>query len=341
MAPARIVRFVRLAEGRTKVELFHLRRDRVDYFVVLRSGTSLSYGIEATGSSAEVARAFDLELDNLLKGTRLFSGKPEIVADKPDAEARKSVKAFDHPMFGLDWGKEPEAKGGDPEAEDFYKLLKRQVDEWKGGRHSLPLVRHRYWPTFRKMVAEAVTKKWGARFDLFRGVYGDQALKILDEGAPLDVYRFSSWTIDRSVAKDFALDPHGRTGKHFWIVVKAPFKATDVVFAPVVLPDFTLNPRILKERFTWETEFVVDAKAKRLKPGQFKVVERTRAKRGAKNPYLNTPPTVLVRKIHKEINPMKRKLMNDALNAWRMTQGNPLARSAARVATRWLACGGT
>jgi|GEM_PF-1929960 len=65
------------------------------------------------------------------------------------------------------------------------------------------------------------------------------------------------------------------------------------------------------------------------------------AKRGAKNPYLNTPPTVLKRDLEKETNPMKRKLMSDALNAWRMTHGNPLARSAARVAARWLDSGGT
>lgn len=63
-------------------------------------------------------------------------------------------------------------------------------------------------------------------------------------------------------------------------------------------------------------------------------------KRSAGNPYLNTSPTEIRRRLEKEEDPVKRRLMFRALEAWRLTQGNPLAKSAARVATRWLARGG-
>lgn len=53
--------------------------------------------------------------------------------------------------------------------------------------------------------------------------------------------------------------------------------------------------------------------------------------------YMNMPPTELARKIRSEPNPVKRREMRRALEAWRETQGNPLARSASRVARAWLA----
>ena len=43
----------------------------------------------------------------------------------------------------------------------------------------------------------------------------------------------------------------------------------------------------------------------------------------AVNPYLNTPPTKLKRDIKKEKNKSKRKKMQDALNAWRITVPGP------------------
>jgi len=41
------------------------------------------------------------------------------------------------------------------------------------------------------------------------------------------------------------------------------------------------------------------------------------------NPYLNTPPTELARKLKSEKNKAKRSLMTKALNAWRMTNPGP------------------
>ena len=43
------------------------------------------------------------------------------------------------------------------------------------------------------------------------------------------------------------------------------------------------------------------------------------------NPYLNTPPTELARKIKNVKDPKKKKLIQKALDAWRGTHGNPLA----------------
>lgn len=52
--------------------------------------------------------------------------------------------------------------------------------------------------------------------------------------------------------------------------------------------------------------------------------------------YLNVPPTELARRLETESDPAKRRAMRRALEAWRETQGNPLARSASRVARAWL-----
>lgn len=53
------------------------------------------------------------------------------------------------------------------------------------------------------------------------------------------------------------------------------------------------------------------------------------------NPYLNTPPTKLNRMIP-NASGEKKKLMQEALAAWREVHGNPLAKSASRVAEAWL-----
>jgi hypothetical protein len=53
--------------------------------------------------------------------------------------------------------------------------------------------------------------------------------------------------------------------------------------------------------------------------------------------YMNVPPTELARRVRTEKDPAKRREMRRALEAWRETQGNPLARSASRVARAWLA----
>ena len=52
--------------------------------------------------------------------------------------------------------------------------------------------------------------------------------------------------------------------------------------------------------------------------------------------YMNVPPTQLARRLRTERDPAKRRAMQRALDAWRLTQGNPLARSASRVARTWL-----
>lgn len=51
---------------------------------------------------------------------------------------------------------------------------------------------------------------------------------------------------------------------------------------------------------------------------------------------MNDPPTELARRIKDERDSEKREKMQKALDAWRLTQGNPLARSARRVARKWV-----
>jgi hypothetical protein len=53
--------------------------------------------------------------------------------------------------------------------------------------------------------------------------------------------------------------------------------------------------------------------------------------------YMNVPPTELARRLETERDPAKRRAMRRALEAWRVTQGNPLAKSARRVARSWMA----
>lgn len=52
--------------------------------------------------------------------------------------------------------------------------------------------------------------------------------------------------------------------------------------------------------------------------------------------YMNVPPTELAKMVRKERDPAKKREMKRALEAWRLTQGNPLARSASRVARKWV-----
>lgn len=53
--------------------------------------------------------------------------------------------------------------------------------------------------------------------------------------------------------------------------------------------------------------------------------------------YMNVPPTELARMVRRERDPEKRRQMQKALDAWREVEGNPLARSAKRVARLWIA----
>jgi len=53
--------------------------------------------------------------------------------------------------------------------------------------------------------------------------------------------------------------------------------------------------------------------------------------------FMNVSPTELARRLRREDDPEKRRAMRRALEAWRLTEGNPLTRSASRVARTWLA----
>lgn len=44
--------------------------------------------------------------------------------------------------------------------------------------------------------------------------------------------------------------------------------------------------------------------------------------------YMNVPPTELARRLKAEKDPAKRRAMRRALDAWRLVEGNPLAREA-------------
>ena len=46
------------------------------------------------------------------------------------------------------------------------------------------------------------------------------------------------------------------------------------------------------------------------------------------NPYLNTPPTELARKLERQKDGRKRRLMQDALDAWRTTVPGPFRKQS-------------
>jgi DNA topoisomerase IB len=239
-AETKVLEFARVGAGSALNEFFLVEREGSFYVLEYgRAGSNLSFDLISKAASRSSAKiAFDRALDQRLKGVQLMGGghDAKVVSTRMDTDARKHLKAFDHPMVDIDWetGEEPE----NPQV-DFLRFIKRQMKDWKGSSHQLSAARHEYWPEFQEMVHEAVRKKYGSNVTLYRGIYRDQAKEILDApGTPIKLRTYSSWADSLEGGKGY------RGHRDYWVVIKARFKAEDIALAPVVLPDF-IEPDIL------------------------------------------------------------------------------------------------
>lgn len=271
----KVIDFARVKKPGAEFELFLVERDDVFYVLSYETMGNLSFGIESRSSSRSRAKSdFDRILDKNVKGVQLMgTSYGEVVDTRMDAEAQQHLKVFSHPLFGVDWSKGSELES--PEV-DFLKYLEQQIRDWKGSPVTLSVAQHEYWPEFRKMVQEAVRKKYGSSFELYRGIYRDQAKEILDNpGQPLEVRPYSSWADSLAGAKSYRGDRFDA-----WVVVKAKFSAGDIALAPVELPDF-IKPDILV-RFAHDVQSVGDelVVGPRRAVDRYTVVLRTKKKLG-------------------------------------------------------------
>ena len=272
-----VLRYAKLVAGDTRdsTHLYHVERPEGHFLLYFQGGGSLSYDAKAAGDEAEVARAFDQELANLESGT-YHNEAWEVESETFDAEAEKRLKIFDHPTWGIKWGQ----VGGAPSDEaQFCQMLEKQIKEWKGSTHGMPVARHPYWPTFHAMVMEAVTEQYGDPVRLYRGIHGDQAADILS-GEPVSMRRFSAWTSDLSSARVYAAGKTKR-GNLDWVVVQRSFSPAEIMFAPVTFSGPCEQPDILMELMHdvehYGDEFIVSLPE--LVPGDYKVAAKPRGMR--------------------------------------------------------------
>lgn len=259
---SQILDYMRLEDDSGKpVEVLLVKRD--DGYHVATVEKHIGFRLRLLASSPEPGRAedaFDLAVENFQRATdNQYSFTPlHIVSDRIDEQAAKALKLLEHPDWGLpDW---KGAEAGEDQVEaDFDTKLRRQIKEWKGSGDTLLVQNHRYWPEFRRMMADAVEARHGDRVELYRAFYGDAARDVAESGM-LPTRRFSSWTSDLAEAKTFLahmlaiLDDERRDA---WVIVSHSFDPDEVVFGPVALPNYT---RIDAMRpFHWETEYVVES----------------------------------------------------------------------------------
>ena len=274
-AEVQVHKYTRLVEqGVQKVHFFHLERDGVHYLAHVKSGSGLDYGLDVQGSRSQILKQFDLAVQGVQRGVGMYTSGAEIETEQMDAQGQKGLDLLTHPKWGPDWGgKTEEAPEGDAEQQDFHRLLVKQVKDWKGSANSLRVMNHSYWPTFHSMVQKAVKRKYGSKIKAYRGIYGRQALDII-QGKPLKLHRVSSWAAELKGALAY----RGSLGKDFWVIIGASFKPSDIVMAPVTLPDYAPDPDVLR-LFATDVqhsgdELVVQSKG----TVPFKIVRRTRKK---------------------------------------------------------------
>jgi hypothetical protein len=281
----KVIRFVRLdpMSGSGHVDLFHVKRGDIHHVVTKDSAFGmLKLGHYASGKRAAVAKAFERTLANFRDATDSgFGHTPmEVIATKMDAAADKAIRLIGDSNWGIQhWDLGLDADSESAEADNFHKILKPQIDRWKGGFNSIAARRHSYWPVFHRMVVEAVRKLKGQRVVLYRAIFGQPALDII-RGEPLVTRRFASWTDDPQEARTFL---RGHSGGHKmgrdtpWVIVKKSFKPTDIAFAPVELPEYVPGSNVL-ERFKWESEFVPETKRGSIPRRQFAIYAKTKGK---------------------------------------------------------------
>ena len=258
-----------------------VNRNGTQHVFRVNTGGNLNYDHKGMGSSAKALAK--LEVQNILNDATGYDAGAVVDSERYDSDAEKAVLILFHPLFGVDWSKYEGAEETDASAvelADFHKALEQQVREWKGGRINFPIARHSYWPTFREMMHEAVKTQHGSKVKLYRGVFGDYAGEIL-RGGPLKIRRLTAWSLNRNQALDIAHYGAGSGGgglrTDYWLVVQVSYPVTNVVGAPVTIPDYTLDPNIY-HAFNHEAEVVIEDKRGELPPSFYKIVNKSRKK---------------------------------------------------------------
>lgn len=266
-----VVEYVRMSGPGSKVEFWIVKRGDQHYVLKLGRSGGTEIGVVGAGDLSTCRRIYDLEVENALKATGLHHTVHEVETRKLDPEGAKRLKAFDSPLAGINWAHMP---GETTASDQFVKMLRRQVRDWKGASNPLNVTRHREWPAFHAQVVKAIKAKYGSRVVLYRGVGGAVARKVLD-GGPLMMSPVTSWTPELSAARQYK----GTKGTA-WAVIKASFKPESIALAPVHLPDFE-DPNIL-EPLAHDVqhvgdELVVQWKSKVLPRNRFTLVGSTRS----------------------------------------------------------------
>lgn len=270
------VQYVRLA-SRTNpedtTEFWIVKRGDHHYVLKLARGFGIEIGVETAGDLPQCKRVFELEAENVMRATQLSSREYEVVTRKLDAQGKKRLTFFDSPMVDINWGHMP---GETTASEQFLRLLRKQLKDWKGSSNGLNVTRHREWPDFHAMVVKAVKAKYGSRVVLYRGIHSNLAKKVID-GGPLSVRPYSSWTPELSAARQYKGGGH----KPAWAVVKVVFKAESIALAPVHLPDYDdpniLDPLAHDVQHVGD-ELIVQWRQKAIPRNRVTVVAKTKAK---------------------------------------------------------------
>jgi len=282
----KIHKFIRIGEGGSEIDLWHAERDGGHYLLYFEKNSGIKWDVLAKGRASAVSSEFDRFVRNKMERVGQFGATAEVLADRVDSTAKKRLKIFTEPFLGqeTDWEKAEDVSDKteeELEQADFAEYLERQLKSWRGGfsgkggfNNIVAVSRHAYWPTFLKMVRSAVKSQYGGRIKLYRGIFGNTAKSVL-QGNQFPVSKLSSWTTDKGEAKDHAMY---WSKKGFWLVVEHSFSASDVVMAPVVLPDFKPDPRILMP-LKKEEEFII-LSGKRELP--VKVIAKSRKKMSKK-----------------------------------------------------------
>ena len=276
----KILQYKRLtsSSGSAVYHFFVIERGGNQHAFQVETGSNLSYKHLGSGSNAKAL--MELGAENVLKNVGGYDFDFKVDATRLDAQGEKASELLFHPMFGAKWDKLAPKEDSADEAslESFHKLLKRQVQDWKGSSSRFMVAGHRYWPTFLKMVHEAVAKQYGSKIKLYRGVYGDYAKEIL-QGGDIKIRRLTAWTLDPAEAKTFAFYGGGGGGggyrKDYWLVIEKKYPVENVLAAPVVLPDYEPDPNIY-HAFKHESEVVIEDPKGTLT--DYRIIQKSRKK---------------------------------------------------------------
>jgi hypothetical protein len=247
-----------------------------DYLIRVDKTKSISYDLIASGpkSKATLRRLGDF----------ILYEEGELGGDVQEGKASESeidlmLKRVFHGKYGL----QLPSSDNDPEFEDFSKRMSQFIRDWmldgSGENKRFPIMNHPYWAEYKKSLEDSLRKAHGGSVTLYRGLHGDFSRQVASH---LPVHRYSSWTADRGVARDFAR--YGYVGdlstgfsakvlrKGPWVVVSSKFDVADVVLAPVQV-DALADPQFLAKKLASQDEYVVHSNTSSI---PVKVVSRSK-----------------------------------------------------------------